>query len=424
MNDMSAMNRENKKKQLKKQIVKSGADSGRRSREESSEEIVRKAHLKVRRRRFAIFFVILLIAAAVGFGAFQYLRYHQYSEYEISWDMQLSDGNFVEYVNFEDNFLKYTKDGVSCIDKEGKVLWVQSYEMVNPIATVSGGYAAIADQQGNSIYICNKNGCQGVATTLLPVLRVAVSAQGVTAAILEDSKSNYIQLYQKDGTALDITIKCLLGGEIGYPLDITLSPDGTQLMASFVYINNGKVMGRAAFYNFSEVGKNVPTRLVGGFDEDYFSSSIIPRVRFFSEVYSCAFADDSLAFFSSKNLASPQLVIQHPVDKEIRSVFYSDQYAGIIVDNTEGENPYRMDIYEMDGDPVFSKEFNYPYKYADIDGDNVLLYNEDSCRVYNMAGVEKFSGQFDWTITKVRSGRFPNTLILIGPDTMKEIKLK
>ena len=56
-------------------------------------------------------------------------------------------------------------------------------------AVVNGDYAAIADRQGNSIYICDKNGRQGIATTLLPITKVAVSAHGVVAAGTGRSRS-------------------------------------------------------------------------------------------------------------------------------------------------------------------------------------------------------------------------------------------
>lgn len=57
--------------------------------------------------------------------------------------------------------------------------------MNSPVISVKGDYAAIADMQGNSIYICNTDGTQGQATTVLPISKVAVSGTGVTAAVLE-----------------------------------------------------------------------------------------------------------------------------------------------------------------------------------------------------------------------------------------------
>ena len=41
-----------------------------------------------------------------------------------------------------------------------------------------------------------------------------------------------------------------------------------------------------------------------------------------------------------------------------------------------------------------------------------------------MAGVEKLDTVFDFAVTKIRRGRMPNTLLVMGPQEMREIKLK
>lgn len=51
-----------------------------------------------------------------------------------------------------------------------------------------------------------------MATTVLPIVKVTVSAKGVAAAILEDNTASYIYFYRKDGTEIKIFIKGVLGG--------------------------------------------------------------------------------------------------------------------------------------------------------------------------------------------------------------------
>ena len=182
----------------------------------------------------------------------------------------------------------------------------------------------------------------------------------------------------------------------GYPLDIALSADGTQLMCSFVYLQGSELKNRVVFYDFSEIGKNVPNRLVGGFDDE----------------------------FQGDNLASPELLEQRTIEERIDSVFYSDEYAAAIVRNTNGEYGSRLEVYKKDGTHVLSKEFNFEYTHADFDGDLIILYNEDSCRIYNMSGTEKFDATFDFPVSKIRKGRFPGTLVVTGPQQMQELKLR
>lgn len=422
MSDMNSMSRESKKRQLRRQIVSSDTPVSRPGvRSEDSEEVVRKAHNKVRRRRLVIV-VVLLVLITGGISAWiYYQRNYQYTSFETAWQIEINEGSLVGYETFGSNVLKYTKDGASYIDNRGKNIWTESYEMKSPIAAVRGDYAAIADMQGNSIYICNLEGRQGQATTLLPISRIAVSGTGIVAVIQEDASSSYIDFYDQTGNKLDIQIKSRMGNN-GYPMDISLSQDGTQLVCSYVYHQSGEVKSRVVFYDFSEVGKNIPTRVVGGFDEQ-FAGTMVPRLTYMGEPYSCAFSGNGLTFFSSKNLASPELVVQVPIEEQIESVFYSDEYAAVIVRNTSGEFASRLEVYRKDGTHVLSKNFSYEYTGADIDGDLIILYNEDSCEIYNTAGVKKLYAAFDFSISKIRKGRFPDTLVVTGPQQMREIKL-
>lgn len=426
MSDMSTMSRESKKRQLRRQVISSETQYIRpapQMPEEDSEEVLRQAHRKVRRKQIAIVAAVLvLIGTAVG-GWYYYQQHYSYTSYETVWEIPVNEGSLVGYQAFGSNVLKYTKDGASYTDNKGKTIWTESYEMKAPIAVVNGEYTAIADQQGNSIYICNTDGKQGEATTVLPISKVAVSGTGIVAAVLEDSTSSYIVFFKRDGSILDLTVKTKMSGD-GYPLDIALSEDGTQLICSYVHLVNGEMKNRVVFYDFSEIGKNVPNRLVGGFD-DPFQDTLVPRVVYLEEPYSCVFSGNGPVFFSSKNLASPELIRwEYMTEENIESVFYSKEYVGLIVRNNNSEYQDRMEIFRADGTHVLTKEFTYEYTQADIDGDLIILYNEDSCRIFNMAGAEKLYAVFDFHISKIRKGRFPNTLVVTGPQQMREIRLR
>lgn len=425
MSDFNSMSRESKKNHLRSRVITfEPSDPQRWEMEEDSEEVVRRARRKVRKRRLTVLMIVLILLAGIAGGMYWYVRSYQYKNVTVGWERALdgSEGNFIGYLNFGDNVLKYTKDGASYINAEGKDIWIQSYEMKAPIAAVNGNYAVIADQKGNHIYICDLNGCQGVATTVLPIIKATVSAKGVVAAILEDQSASYIYFYRKDGSEMQISMKGVLSGEIGYPLDISLSPDGTMLTGSYAFIQDGLLKNRVAFYNFSEVGKNALNRFVGGFHENY-ENSMVPRVRYLDDVYSVAFADDSVSFYTSKDVMSPALITQIPIEEEVKSVCYNEAYVGVIVRTASGEHESRLDLYRSNGEKVFSLDFTYDYDHVDIDGDTVFLYNKDSCRVYNQFGNLKYEGTFDFTVSKITKGRLFNEIIVTGPQIIKEIKL-
>ena len=419
---MSDMSREQKKRQLRSRVITPGKPQNQIPQEDREEES-QQVHHKVKRRRLILLALLFILLSGLAASFYWYQRYYQYESMSIGWERQLDrEGNFTAYEKFGSNLLRYSKDGASYINAEGKDVWVQSYEMKSPIVAVNGDYAAIADQQGNNIYICDLNGCQGVATTVLPIVKVTVSAKGVAAAILEDNTASYIYFYRKDGTEIKIFIKGVLGGNIGYPLDISLSPDGTMLVGSYAFIEDGSLKNRVAFYNFSEVGKNALNRFVGGF-HDLYENSMVPRVQYLDDIYSVAFADNSLSFYSSKDVMSPALITQVPIEEEIKSVFYDNTHVGVIMSACSGEYYSRMELYKSNGDKVFDVEFSYGYEHVDIDDDMIFLYNQDSCRIYNCLGILKYEGSFDFTVSKITKGRLPNHIIVTGPQAIKEIKL-
>ena len=195
--------------------------------------------------------------------------------------------------------------------------------MKSPFAVVHGSCAVIADQQGNERYICNEEGYQGTAKTLLPIARVAVSGEGVVAAVLEDSRSSYVSMFKRDGSELNVTMKSTVSKN-GYLMDLSFSPDGTQLICSYAYIENNALKSRVVIYDYSEeVGQNIPDRIVSA-NDDAFADKLVPRVHFMSETYSFACSDTGLAFFSSENRASPILTVQTE-EERIESLFYSDK---------------------------------------------------------------------------------------------------
>ena len=143
MGSSNSMSRETKKKQLKKQIVPDQCMN-----EEESREALQNARRRTVKRRLRVLMVFLLLAA-IGAGLFlRYENYHQFTAYEVMWEKNLEgenqeaaakgEGSFCQYVDFADGVLKYTKDGASYIDSQGKAIWIQSTETLQPLAIDRG----------------------------------------------------------------------------------------------------------------------------------------------------------------------------------------------------------------------------------------------------------------------------------------------
>lgn len=419
---MNFLERERNKDRLRRNIIDTDRPAAPAA-DSEEEEIVRAAEKSSRkRRRMTVLTVLILLAAAFIFYRY-YRDHHLYGDYSVTWSREIptTEGSFTGFARFGDNVLKYTKDGASYINKSGNMVWSISYEMKAPVCCVNGEYAVIADQQGNDIHICNLTGETGQATTNLPIMRASVSAHGIVAAIVEDNTSSYVSFFKPDGSTLEWGIKTVLSGN-GYLMDVAISPDGTQVMLSDVYLSSGILGNRIVFYNFSEYGKSYPDRLVGGFDE--FGQNLCPRVRFLSDRRAVAFSSGQVAFFSLENVTSPALSAMVEFEDEIRGVAWSDRYVAVVTADSGGEHDSRLYVYNANGTEVSSTGFTFPWQAIDVDRDFVILRSEDSVKIIGVNGKERFTGSFDFSFSKIVRGSGINSLIVTGGDSVREVRLK
>lgn len=365
---------------------------------------------------------VVLVVAAISLAYFFFNNYAKLSNYSVVWTRDIPKGSFVGYERFGENLLKYSKDATTYLNRDGKTVWTEGYEMDNPFVTVNGDFIAVGDRQKNTILIFNIEGKTGTITTINPISRMAISKYGVVATIEEDASSSYINFYSKDGSKLDITIKSKISGD-GYPTDLSLSPEGTSLMVSYSYIKEGKLCGRVVFYDFTEVGKGTPNRIVAGIDKP-FTESIIGKVHFINTIRSFAVADTGIYFFSSKNPASPRLTKEIQTKDIIESIAYSDRYIAMVCRSLEEGEGKRLEVYNTSGGLVFKRNFDKTYKYLDIDKEYIFLYTENLCTIFNSSGTEKFTGIIDFDISILSKDDGNNRFVLTGPSQMKCITLK
>lgn len=426
---------ERRKKEIKRNMISPG-DSA-----EHIEHLEREQRKRIRTRRWIIAGVIV-VAVLLVVACFMWYRYHRYTSYELKWEKELPEGSFAGYEHFGENVIKYSHDGASYIDKTAKDVWVDTFEMGSPKAYVSGEYACIYDAQGSQIRIYGTEGLLGNITTAQPVTKAVVAENGVCAAILEDNDASYITFFKRDGTDLDITIKSRLDGD-GYPIDIALSPEGTQLICSFAFLDGGALRSKVIFYDFSEIGKNVPNRLVGGFEEN-FRDSLVPRVRFINSVYSYAVADSGVYIFSSKNISSPELVKVIETGERIESIANMKNHLAVIytdlvmdevttdddgnevVNHVPAENSssYRLVVYKEDGSILFERIFDNRFDTLTADDSFIYIIGNENLTILSMQDIVKYSDYAEDPARMITHSSTPGALIFSGTSYMREYQFK
>ena len=373
----------------------------------------RKKRIKRIRR---IIIVTLIIALAAAGAIYVYRLYNKnYKSYEVINSMDNATESGVEYLSYGSCIVKYSRDGAAAIDKDGNLLWNGSYEMNKPVADICGDYVAIADEGGKSVQIFDKKGSAGTITTIYDIIKVEVASQGVTAVLMEDDKSNYIALYDVDGTDLaDIQTNM---AEDGYPVDITLSNDGKKLITDYLSMNGGELTGVTTFYNFGEVGQNWTDRIMGSY---LFDNIVSPRVVFNNNDAACVFKDNGFLIF--KYSEEPKLVKEETFEGEIKSILYNKSYVGVVLGGGEAGNR-ELILYDLAGNQVLDKKIDYNYNNIYMTDEEIIMHDNTSCMIMKPNGSVKFSHTFDTNISTLYPINHLDRYFLISGSQISQISL-
>lgn len=375
---------------------------------------------KIRRHRQSKLRFFCITTGIILFVVLSFLLYHTlrvYTHYTIKETMERTESSASVTLQIGENLVSYSKDGASCVDVNGNKIWNQTYEMQKPIVGLTAESIAITDYNGRNIYVMNSEKILGTISTNMPVQNVAVSENGIVAAIMEDGSTTWIYLYDAKGNVL-VYFKTKMNNS-GYPIAVALSPDAMLMAVSYLYVDSGVMRSSIGFYNFGEVGQNELHNYVSGFN---YTDSIIPFIKFMNDEIAVAVADDRIMFYKGKQ--KPAIMLETLLDKEIVGVYNSDEYVGLVFENTEGVTKYSMDLYNIEGEKKETLEFDCEYTDIVITEKSILVYNKNEWNVYTLSGRKKFTGVYENSIQKLIATNKIEDYLIVTDETLEKVKLK
>lgn len=373
---------------------------------------------KHRRKVFVIIASIILLVLIALIAIYIYFERKTYTSYEVINSIERSDTSASQFETFQGNLLKYTNDGAVYTDLNGNRIWNQTYEMDHPFTDSCNEYLVIYELNGTQIYILNKVSLQSSIQTTMPIQRVSVAKQGTIAVLMESEGISYLQLYDKEGTQL-------AAGELhvqnsGYPLDIALSEDGQKLAVAMLDINEGSVKTTIAFYNFGAVGQNSIDKIVGSYS---YPDMLISRIHYMKDDTMVAFGDSKVVIFSGTQKPAESTSIE--ITEEVKSIFYDDQYFGLVFDSDSKEQPHRLELYNIKGTKVREVGISIDYNQIELlDNQDICIYNDNQCEIINRKGIRKLLCTFDKSLYKVISTAAQRNYTFILEGETRRVKLK
>lgn len=376
---------------------------------------------KIFRHRLTIFYRTVLgiaVIAAAAVVVIVQMKNRVFSEYQIISSVQRENIAGSTTVALAENILVYSNDGASCIDRKGEVLWNQTFEMQAPIVDKCQNVVGIGDYNGSTIYLMNTEKTLGEIDTKMPIRSFVVSANGIVAAVLDDTADiTWIYLFNAAGDTLayfKTTMK-----DSGYPIRVAISDNGNLVGVSYLYMDNGTMRSSMAFYNFGPVGQNEIDNFVSSYD---YIDTVVPFVRFLSNEKAVAVADNRLVFYEGEQ--KPVSAADVLLDGQIEGVYYGNGYVALVYNDVTGNALYKVDIYNDNG--KLSDTVMLDIQFTDIlfHKDKMIAYNEQECLVHTVGGMDNFSGKFDKQVLTLIPVAASYEYIVVTPDAIETIKLK
>jgi len=364
--------------------------------------------------------VLILVVLLVGAGIAAIWLWSEnqskpYDSYETVWTGTLNRNAAMEYIPYNNGYMKVSRDGAEAVNGYGSLAWNVGYDMNEPVAAVCREYAAVGDYGNRIVYMMDGTGALYWKNVPYPIREVETSAVGVTAVRMNDGLSDYIQLITLAG---DVLVEIMtLENRDGFPVDIALSEDGTKLVTSYLVINDAKAEGWLTFYNFGEVGQNYANNLTAVFKYE----DVIPEVRFMDNNTVCAFKTDGVDLYAVPEL--PELTAELPSEEPILRVCTDDKHLAIMTDNTKNGTVARTVVYDKKAQVVFDRTLVETFDDILLSEDNIVFYNKGACLMMSLDEQLKFNSPLDGvSILSVMPVGEKNALMILEEEAVKTIR--
>ncbi|MCR5623766.1 MAG: DUF5711 family protein [Lachnospiraceae bacterium] len=386
---------------------------------ESMEEYVER-HIK--RRKIIRIIVICLVCALVIFVAVIVGLYYYGYEYKgISSEKSIKreDSNTVVYESYDEKLVKYSRDGMAIIGKDGRQEFNVSFDMVNPHIDICGSCIVVADVGGKSVCVYDGKNKTKVINTDFNVLSAVISSKGVTAVLMEDTASNIIKIYKPFDATNNLVAEIPTNVDSGYPVSMDISPDSETVVTSYVSITNQNVVSKLTFYNFSDIGQNVNNNMVGNKE---YEDRLIADVRFVDSDNLISFDDTGFTYW--ENMGSPKEKFSVKTKHDMNSVMFNIDYIGYIEKYGKNNDQYMLHVYDSKGKRLLSKKVDFEYQNAMLHDKEVIVYSGGKCEIFRVNGTKKLSYKTDGHLKYFLPGEGLRNYYVINETKINLVKLK
>ena len=377
---------------------------------------------KEKKRRKILLFGSIAAAVVVALTAIVIISYYymnrSFSGYDVEHEITREDSNNVEYLSYHGKLLKYSRDGISALDKTGNVLWNGGYEMQQPQVDICEDYVAVADIGSKTCIVYDGTNPGKEIETTLPIGRVKVSADGKVAVLLHDDDSDVINIYDPFSVGEQLLVEIPSNVlDDGYAMDFDLAPDGESIVISYLVTNNGAMENKVCFYNFTEVGQDQNT-LVGG---KSFEQKMISQIEYVDSDRVVIFTEDGFTIF--KDMKKPEIQAEVTLKEVMKSIAVDDKNILVVTGVAGNIDDQIVHLYTLQGKEKMTKKVTIQYSHIEMTKNEILFTGNQNCFILRKNGTEKFSFDFGKNYDYFLPTTKENQYFFLDETTIRIVKL-
>ena len=339
-----------------------------------------------KRDRFRFFIVLASLAAALVAAIALYLTNYEFTTYSVDASFTLGTASGAKLVSFCGGDLIIGSDAVTYV-KNDAVVWTAPVNVIDPICAIEGNYFALAGKGSYQFLIFDVNGILSTVRVSRKIRAIDVSQSGVTAVATESQDTAYVSYFDRYGSRISVEVKTVLDAS-GYPVSISISPDGQKLLVIYYSIANGIGESRLVVYDFQN-GKADRSYIVASYEDFYDTDTYLADACFIDDRHAIAVGDNELVFLSDfvKGNVSRETV---RLTETIRSLAFTSSGLCLITRDPE------VRFYRTDGS--MEESFRAPENYDEfIVSDRYAAFRDGNrLTLYNISGVLRYEGELTY----------------------------
>lgn len=361
--------------------------------------------------------IILFMCAVICVTQLIY-AVRSFNNYDVRTNIERKTGSNTKFSEYLGYILEYSNDGISCMDKNGTLIWNQSFEMANPVLESCNEFLIVYDEGGTELYLLTEGGLKHSMETATAIRTVSLAKQGTFAVLMKENTESQVKLFDKSGK--ELANGKFYSNQGCFPVDIALSQDAKKLAVDMIDISKGIVNTTISFYNFDSVGQNQIDNNVGVYT---FDGILIPEMEYISDSCLIGLGTGKIIVFEGDQ--KPELKKEIEVKEEIISYFYSDKYIGMVYDNIEVENSKHIKVIDINGNTIMENDTKILYNSIEFLSNNEICVNSKTeCEIFTTHSIKKFAYTFDKELYKIIAGENSQSYTFIFKETIEEVRLK